>query len=136
MRTRSTTLGFTLIELMIAVGIIAGLAAIALPAYRQYVMTSRMAECANEVAAIRLGEEEFFLLTNAYAPGISVAALNAAMGANYTPSLKAAGLDVLPSNCTYSVVVPGAIAGAAYTVTAIGINDLAAMGTVVTFNGP
>ena len=53
--------GFTLIELMIAVAIIAGLAAIAIPSYRQYVMSSRTAECANEIAAIRLGLEELFL---------------------------------------------------------------------------
>lgn len=130
--------GFTLIELMIVVGIIAGLATIAIPTYRQYVMASRMSECGNEVAAIRLGLEEFFLTNNTYTaaggtldgPG-GVATLDANLGAFYRPSNTALGAT---SNCTYTVVITGG--GTGYTITANGINDLTEMPTVATMTGP
>jgi type IV pilus assembly protein PilE len=40
---RTRTAGFTLIELMIAVAVVATLAAVALPSYQQYVMRSNRA---------------------------------------------------------------------------------------------
>lgn len=64
-----TQKGFTLVELMIAVAIIAILAAIAIPAYKDYIATSRNVEGANNLASIAIAQEEFFLENNTYFSG-------------------------------------------------------------------
>jgi len=67
--------GFTLIELLITIGILAVVAGIALPAYRGYIATARNSEAYNNLAAIKLAEEEYFLEHNQYFQGASTAAL-------------------------------------------------------------
>ena len=52
--------GFTLIELMIVVAIIGILAAIALPAYQDYTIRSKISECAGVIAACKTSVSEYF----------------------------------------------------------------------------
>ena len=52
--------GFTLIELMIVVAIIGILAAIAVPAYRDYTIKARVSEGASLVSAVRTGIDVSF----------------------------------------------------------------------------
>lgn len=58
--------GFTLIEVMITVAIIAILAAIALPAYNDYILRGRLAEAHGELVALRARLETYFLDNRTY----------------------------------------------------------------------
>lgn len=52
--------GFTLIELMITVAIVAILAAVALPAYRDYVIRGQLTDATNLLSATRARLEQFY----------------------------------------------------------------------------
>lgn len=69
--------GFTLIELMIVVAIIGVLAAIAIPAYQDYVKRARMSEVINAYDAIATGASEYYS-TLSYFPSESYGANNLA----------------------------------------------------------
>ncbi len=62
--------GYTLIELMVAVGMVAVLSAIALPVYNNYVTTSRVGALVNNIATIEVFEEDFRLRNGVYQPGV------------------------------------------------------------------
>src|SRR5262245_59935471 len=55
-----TARGFTLLELMITVGIVAILAAIAVPVYRDYVTRGMLVEGQSALAAQRVRMEQFY----------------------------------------------------------------------------
>ena len=63
--------GFTLIELMIVVALVALLAAIAVPSYRQYVIRANRTEATSALMSIATAQEKFFLANNAYAASVS-----------------------------------------------------------------
>lgn len=52
--------GFTLIELMIAVAILAIISAIAIPSYTQYIARSKLSEAANSLADTRVKMEQYY----------------------------------------------------------------------------
>lgn len=123
--------GVTLIELMVAVAIIAVIGSIAIPAYNGYIKTGYRTECNNEVAAINLAEEESFLQNNAYKAGTTSAtdnSLETALGGLYVPTPKTKLAGTNGANCTYTVSLNGTTG---YTVTATGTNNLS--GNIVTF---
>jgi len=57
--------GFTLIELMIVVAIIGILAAVAMPAYQNYIIRARVIEGVHLASAAKLAVSEFVLSSNA-----------------------------------------------------------------------
>src|ERR1700694_746157 len=59
--------GFTLIELLIAVAIMGILAAIALPAYNQYIVRGKLTEAYSNLLAIRAQSEQWFQDNRTYA---------------------------------------------------------------------
>lgn len=57
---KKASLGFTLIELMIVVSIVAILAGIALPSYNDYIKRSRIAEMTSTLSDMRVKMEQYF----------------------------------------------------------------------------
>lgn len=110
--------------------VIAVISAVAIPAYNGYVQTSYRTDCENEVSAIRLAQEEFFLENNQYFDGTNAANLETNSSSIYKRSDKVLAGD---SNCTYAVVTTGT-PPSSYTLTATGANNLLGYGTVVTFS--
>lgn len=58
--------GFTLVELMITVAVVAVLAAIAIPAYNDYSRRSKIAEATSGLSELRLRAEKFFADNRTY----------------------------------------------------------------------
>jgi type IV pilus assembly protein PilE len=105
--------GFTLIELMITVAIIAILASIAFPSYSKYVNRSKISEGANALAALQIKMESYYQNTQTYNN-------NGACG-------------VLPVNTTnFTIGCATNNAGQGYVYTATGIGAIA--GTNYTIN--
>lgn len=63
---RSDSRGFTLIEVMITVAIIAILASVALPAYTDYITRGKIPEATANLSDIRVKMEQFFLDNRRY----------------------------------------------------------------------
>ncbi|TDR48565.1 type IV pilus assembly protein PilE [Tahibacter aquaticus] len=98
--------GFTLIELLIVIGIIAILAAIAIPSYTQYITRSKLTEAQYALQDYRVRMEQFFQDNRNYGAGANC-------GVAMTTSTGAARF--FDFSCTRSAGPPEA-----YTATATG----------------
>jgi type IV pilus assembly protein PilE len=79
-RPTGFTLGFTLIELVIAIAIVAILATIALPSYQAYVRKARRSDAQAALLAIQLAEEKYRANNSNYADNTYYQANTAALG--------------------------------------------------------
>ena len=64
---RKTNRGFTLIEAMVVVVIIAIMASIGIPSYRQYMMRAQRADGTGALLRMASAQEKFYLQNNRYA---------------------------------------------------------------------
>ena len=110
MKSRKLPKGFTLIELMIVVAVVAILAAIAIPSYREYIRRSQRAEARAEVLRAEGWLERFYTENNRYSN-------NAANNANTAFSGLFTGV---PAGTTtrYTIALTITNGGAGYTITA------------------
>jgi len=75
--------GFTLIEVMIVVVIVAILAAVALPAYREYILRGKITEATSLLSDLRLRAEKFFGDNRTYVDFIATPLTPTVPGARY-----------------------------------------------------
>ena len=99
--------GFTLIELMIVVAVIAILASIAIPNYSAYVTRGKIAEATSALSDGRVRMEQFFQDNRTYVGGPAPAAT-----ANFT---YAAG-NLAATTYTITATGSGGVAGFVYTI--------------------
>ncbi len=97
----SRSAGFTLIELMIVIAIVAILVALAVPAYQNYTIRSKIAECINGAALAKVKVSEYRQVLGAWPPNLTDAGLDGSGISNYcngfisyTPATGAFTIDV------------------------------------------
>ncbi|BDU21769.1 type IV pilin protein [Dyella sp. GSA-30] len=95
--------GFTLLELMIVVGIIAILSAIAIPVYTEYVIRSKLTDATNALSAYRVSMEQYYQDNRTYTSG-------------GTCGVASPTLNYFTLNCA-----PAASSTSGYTAKAVGI---------------
>ena len=71
--------GFTLVELMIVVAIMAIIAAVAMPLYTGYIRTARIGALVDSIATIEVFQEDFRLRTGNYQAGAYAGGPNAGL---------------------------------------------------------
>ena len=108
---RHRSQGFTLIEVMIVVAIIAILAAVAVPSYRDYIRRGQQAEAFNALASFRAKMEQYYQDNRKYGTGSTCASDSTASSWNgFTAT----------DRFSYACTITDTTAQQAYSITATG----------------
>jgi type IV pilus assembly protein PilE len=121
--------GFTLIEVMITVAIVAILASIAVPSYRDYVRRGQVPQAFTYLSDYRIKLEQYFQDYKSYGTvngGACANGTNAPAWNDFIPR-------VTPKYFTFTCVVSGPGTGGGYTLTATGSGGMA-LGHVYTLD--
>jgi type IV pilus assembly protein PilE len=124
--TRRGHRGFTLIEVMIVVAIVAILAGVAMPAYFDYIRRGQLPEATAAMSDFRVKMEQYYQDNRNYG-GTNCADVTPPTWATGTPTLTYASAQFFTYSCALSN------AGQGYTITATGSNGRA-VGHVYTIN--
>lgn len=115
---RARQQGFTIIEIMIAVGIVAILAAVALPSYRDYILRGKLVDAHTALSDYRVQMEQFYQDNRRYDGG----------------GLGGCGAAAPTSKYFTFTCAPGAAPAQTYTTTATGIAAQGTSGFAFTIN--
>ena len=124
--TRRRAAGFTLVELMIAVAVVAILTSIALPSYALYVKKSRRGETESALMDIAQREQQYLLDARAYAPDTATLGTTVPVDVSAYYTVQICRTPVLPCNPpggtppTFAVIatpIAGTAQAADYTLT-------------------
>jgi len=133
MRIPTRSVGFTLIEVMITVAVVAILAAIALPSYIDYVTRSKLVESKTNLSDMRTRMEQYFLDNRTYPTACDTynSAAPAPAGHIYLPATqKFFTIDCgTPTASTYTVTATGngAVTGFIFTVNEANVHATSAV---------
>jgi type IV pilus assembly protein PilA len=109
--------GFTLIELMIVVAIVGILAAIAIPAYKDYTVRAKVSECGATISACKASVTEYWnTMSNTFPANVTTA------GCSTSASQYCSNLRVAPNTITSQVDTSTGIAAACDLVLTAGID--------------
>lgn len=112
--------GFSLIELLVVVAIVAILAAVALPAYQDYVTRGKIPDATSNLATKRVHMEQFFQDNHTY---VGSDAAGGPCAADTSSSRYFSFACVIPNSSTYTITASGgngadqSMAGFSYSVT-------------------
>jgi type IV pilus assembly protein PilE len=118
-RAPSTTRGFTLIEVMIVVAIVAILSAVAYPSYRDYIVRGALTDGTNGLSAVRAQMERHFQDNRTYATAgtfVSPCASTSAATRTFGPFVVSCLGTLDANNFTLQAVGSGNVASFTYTV--------------------
>ncbi len=114
--------GFTLVELMVSVAIVAVLANIAIPSYRQYVRRQALSEGTSALGELQVRMESYYQNTGAYGSG-TACGITPGTISNFTLACTAApvaGAVAQGYSASAAGVAGSAVADVTYTLDSLG----------------
>jgi prepilin-type N-terminal cleavage/methylation domain-containing protein len=104
---RFATSGFTLIEVMVVVAIVAILSAIAVPAYRDYIVRGQLADARNLMSGTAAQLEQFYQDNRSYANAAGVCGVVMPGNSRFTFTCALTGVAPVPANQGFTVTATG-----------------------------